>query len=128
MTGESKNGKAATAAYLHMIDLHDMVSFRTDIVLYAVAFIFPLAIFIQYLTDKEDTDTEPQNSSSSSQEKKKSDTSSTNSKTTTTSVMQPARTDLPPPKGDPFTQEQLKDFDGSDSSKPVYVAIKGARA
>ncbi|KAI0338290.1 progesterone binding protein [Trametopsis cervina] len=39
--------------------------------------------------------------------------------------MQAARTDLAPPKDDPFTQEQLKEFDGSDSSKPIYVAIKG---
>ncbi|XP_006457619.1 hypothetical protein AGABI2DRAFT_139898 [Agaricus bisporus var. bisporus H97] len=39
--------------------------------------------------------------------------------------MQPPRTDLAPPKDDPFTTEQLKEFDGSDSSKPIYVAIKG---
>ena len=35
------------------------------------------------------------------------------------SVMQPARTD-------PFTMEHLKQFDGADPSKPIYVAIKGA--
>ncbi|KAI8992934.1 progesterone binding protein [Trametes punicea] len=39
--------------------------------------------------------------------------------------MQPPRTDLAPPKDDPFTVEQLKQYDGSDSSKPIYVAIKG---
>jgi predicted heme/steroid binding protein len=39
--------------------------------------------------------------------------------------MQPERTDLDPPKNDPFTQEQLKVYDGTDVSKPVYVAIKG---
>lgn len=39
--------------------------------------------------------------------------------------MQPERTDLDPPKNDPFTQEQLKAYDGTDASKPVYVAIKG---
>ncbi|KAH9026719.1 cytochrome b5-like heme/steroid binding domain-containing protein [Lactarius deliciosus] len=39
--------------------------------------------------------------------------------------MQPERTDIPPPKDDPFTQEALKEFDGSDPAKPVYVAIKG---
>jgi predicted heme/steroid binding protein len=39
--------------------------------------------------------------------------------------MQPERTDLEPPKDDPFTQEQLKAYDGTDPSKPVYVAIKG---
>ena len=42
------------------------------------------------------------------------------------SVMQPPNTDLAPPKDDPFTVEQLKQFDGSDPSKPIYVAIKGA--
>ena len=42
------------------------------------------------------------------------------------SVMQPPRTDLAPPKDDPFTVEQLKQYDGSDPSKPIYVAIKGA--
>ena len=40
-------------------------------------------------------------------------------------IMQPARTDLAPPKDDPFTQEQLKEFDGSNPDKPIYVAIKG---
>lgn len=40
-------------------------------------------------------------------------------------MMQPERTDLEPPKDDPFTQEQLKAYDGTDASKPVYVAIKG---
>ncbi|TFY76078.1 hypothetical protein EWM64_g7934 [Hericium alpestre] len=42
-----------------------------------------------------------------------------------TSIMQPARTDLAPPKDDPFTLAQLRAFDGSDPSKPIYVAIKG---
>jgi hypothetical protein len=41
------------------------------------------------------------------------------------SIMQPPRTDLAPPKDDPFTLEQLKAFDGSDPSKPIYVSIKG---
>jgi hypothetical protein len=41
------------------------------------------------------------------------------------SIMQPARTDLEPPKDTPFTQAELKQFDGSDESKPIYVAIKG---
>lgn len=40
-------------------------------------------------------------------------------------IMQPARDDLAPAKDDPFTLEQLKAFDGSDPSKPIYVAIKG---
>lgn len=49
-------------------------------------------------------------------------------KTEPKSVMQPARDDLSPPKDDPITLEQLKQYDGSDSSKPIYVAIKGASA
>jgi hypothetical protein len=32
---------------------------------------------------------------------------------------------LPPPKDDPFTLEQLKEFDGNDSAKPIYISIKG---
>jgi len=40
-------------------------------------------------------------------------------------VMQPPRMDLAPPKDDPFTIEQLREFDGTDGSKPIYVAIKG---
>ncbi|KAK7692184.1 hypothetical protein QCA50_003807 [Cerrena zonata] len=40
-------------------------------------------------------------------------------------IMQAARTDLDPPKDDPFTMEQLKEFDGSNADKPIYVAIKG---
>ncbi|KAI0708911.1 progesterone binding protein [Cerioporus squamosus] len=39
--------------------------------------------------------------------------------------MQPPQADLAPPKDDPFTLEQLKAFDGTDPSKPIYVAIKG---
>jgi len=40
-------------------------------------------------------------------------------------IMQAAREDLAPPKDDPFTLEELKQFSGSDASKPIYVAIKG---
>jgi membrane-associated progesterone receptor component len=41
------------------------------------------------------------------------------------SIMQAARDDLAPPKDDPITTEQLKQYDGSDPTKPIYVAIKG---
>lgn len=41
------------------------------------------------------------------------------------SIMQSAREDLAPPKDDPYTTEQLKQYDGSDPSKPILVAIKG---
>ncbi|KAF8634259.1 hypothetical protein AX17_004216 [Amanita inopinata Kibby_2008] len=40
-------------------------------------------------------------------------------------VMQPPRTDLAPPKDDPFTPEQLSEYDGSVEGGPIYVAIKG---
>jgi hypothetical protein len=44
------------------------------------------------------------------------------------SIMQAAREDLAPPKDDPYTLESLKEFDGSDPSKPIYVSIKGMHA
>jgi len=49
----------------------------------------------------------------------------TNSKPRTSSTMQPASDNLAGPLDVPYTQEQLKEFDGSDPSKPIYVAIKG---
>jgi len=30
-----------------------------------------------------------------------------------------------PPKDDPISVEELKQYDGTDESKPVYVAVKG---
>jgi Predicted heme/steroid binding protein len=41
-------------------------------------------------------------------------------------IMQPPREDLAPPKDDPFTLEELKQFDGTNDNKPIYVSIKGA--
>jgi len=41
------------------------------------------------------------------------------------SIMQPENSDLLPPRDDPFTLGQLKEFDGSDPEKPIYVSIKG---
>jgi hypothetical protein len=41
-------------------------------------------------------------------------------------VMQAPRTDLAPPKDDPFTPEQLREYDGSNPGKAIYVAIKGS--
>ncbi|KAF7327026.1 hypothetical protein MKEN_00277500 [Mycena kentingensis (nom. inval.)] len=43
-------------------------------------------------------------------------------------IMQPAREDLAPPKDDPYTLEQLKEFSGADPSKPIYLSIKGSYA
>jgi len=40
-------------------------------------------------------------------------------------VMQSPRMNLAPPKDDPFTIEQLRELDGTDLSKPIYVAING---
>jgi len=39
--------------------------------------------------------------------------------------MQSPRTDLAPPKDDLYTLAELAAYDGSDPSKPIYVAIKG---
>ncbi|KAJ6535785.1 hypothetical protein B0H19DRAFT_1080226 [Mycena capillaripes] len=39
--------------------------------------------------------------------------------------MQAPREDLALPKNDKFTLAQLKDFDDSDPSKPIYVSLKG---
>ncbi|KAL1748318.1 cytochrome b5 [Schizophyllum fasciatum] len=41
------------------------------------------------------------------------------------SIMQAENPNLAPPKDDPFTLEDLKRFDGSDGSTPIYVSIKG---
>ncbi|CAE6532502.1 unnamed protein product [Rhizoctonia solani] len=32
---------------------------------------------------------------------------------------------IAPPKDDPYTLEKLKEFNGDDPTKPVYVSIKG---
>jgi len=39
--------------------------------------------------------------------------------------MQPPNENLAEPSDAPYTRRQLKEFDGSDPSKPIYVAIKG---
>ncbi|KAK8866139.1 hypothetical protein IAR55_001290 [Kwoniella newhampshirensis] len=41
------------------------------------------------------------------------------------SIMSAPSTELAPPKDDPITPSQLSQYDGSDPSKPIYVAIKG---
>jgi len=87
-----------------------------------LALLFPLAVLFQNLTD---TDPEPECSSSPESGNSTSQEKKSTSETTMTTIMQPERTDVPPPKEDPFTQEALKAFDGSDPAKPVYVAIKG---
>jgi predicted heme/steroid binding protein len=46
----------------------------------------------------------------------------------TGNIMQPPNENLAGPLDVPYTQEQLRGFDGSDPSKPIYVAIKGTIA
>ncbi|KAF9465415.1 cytochrome b5-like heme/steroid binding domain-containing protein [Collybia nuda] len=41
------------------------------------------------------------------------------------SIMQAPREDLAPPKDDPYTLEELKEYDGSKPGSKIYVAIKG---
>lgn len=40
-------------------------------------------------------------------------------------IMQPPRDDLVPAKDNLFTLKELEQYNGSDASKPIYVAIKG---
>jgi len=49
----------------------------------------------------------------------------TNPEPRTGSIMQPPNENLAKPLDIPYTQAQLREFDGSDPSKPIYVAIKG---
>jgi hypothetical protein len=46
----------------------------------------------------------------------------------TGSIMQPPKDDLAEPLDIPYTREQLEEFDGSNPTKPIYVAIKGILA
>ncbi|KDN45309.1 cytochrome b5 [Tilletiaria anomala UBC 951] len=39
--------------------------------------------------------------------------------------MEPTTAPTHPPRDDPITRKELAQYDGSDPSKPVYVAIKG---
>lgn len=86
-----------------------------QLALYGLTLAFPLILY-HYLTTypKPAAKPAPVPQGDKDDEKKQSVT-----------IMQPERTDLDPPKNDPFTQEQLKAYDGTDASKPVYVAIKG---
>jgi len=49
----------------------------------------------------------------------------TNPKPRAGNIMQPPNENLAEPLDIPYTQEQLREFDGSDPLKPIYVAIKG---
>lgn len=52
--------------------------------------------------------------------------SNNNNAQSTGSIMSQPATDLAPPKDDPMTVEQLKQFDGATVDTPIYVAIKGS--
>ncbi|KAG8895205.1 hypothetical protein FRC01_012509, partial [Tulasnella sp. 417] len=39
-------------------------------------------------------------------------------------IMSPPKEDLPPPKSDPFTLDELTRFNGTDESLPIYVSIR----
>lgn len=78
-------------------------------VLVALAVAIPAAIAFQYFTISK------QNSPRRSHQQYPSNQT----------IMSPPTEDLPPPKSDPFTLEQLKRFDGTDESLPIYVSIKG---
>ena len=66
------------------------------------------------------------NSSQATSSASKSATDTKEEKKEVKSVMQPPNPDLAPPRDDPYTQEELKRFDGSDDDGKIYVAIKGA--
>ncbi|SRR6266403_357444 len=81
---------------------------------YGLTLAFPLAVLYHRLT----ADTSPTENPKPAPRGDKVENKNT-------SIMQPEQTDLDPPKDDPFTQEQLKAYNGTDPSKPIYVAIKG---
>lgn len=108
-------------------------SFFKDFVLYGLSIALAFLLLIPFqrrtlISDPNKPDHAPvrdkrENSSSGRDD---TATNTATSRTTTNIIMQAPREDLFPPKDDPFTLEELKAFDGSDASKPVYVAIKGA--
>jgi len=91
--------------------------FTLDVVFSSLLLVLPAVYYLQkwFLGNPDTPFSSPEATPPSSPEKSPQPT-----------VMQPERTDLQPPKDDAFTLEQLKQFDGSDPSRPIYVAIKGA--
>ncbi len=81
---------------------------------YGLTLAFPLVIFYYCLTADSKTEIKLASAPQGDKDEKRS-----------TTIMQSERTDLEPPKDDPFTQEQLRAYNGTDPSKPVYLAIKG---
>ncbi|KAK7453327.1 hypothetical protein VKT23_012006 [Stygiomarasmius scandens] len=100
----------------------------TSTQLYSILLLFPLSVFFlrKYAFSANTNSTSPTSGNISSNNSSNGpDKDGKNEGEQTKSIMQPAREDLLPPKDDPYTLEQLKAYDGSDSSKPIYVSIKG---
>jgi membrane-associated progesterone receptor component len=92
----------------------------SQLALYGLTLAFPLAILFHFrLTAEKKPPAKAAAAPAPQGEKDEKE------KEKSSSIMQPERTDIAPPKDDPFTQEELKAYDGKDASKPVYVAIKG---
>jgi hypothetical protein len=105
-----------------------LLSFR-DAALYGLTLALALPLVVILLRHSPFTADSDKPSPAPVGKKDRGDTATTATTTTATStmstIMQAPRDDLQPPKDDPFTQEQLRAYDGSDQNKPVYVAIKG---
>jgi membrane-associated progesterone receptor component len=82
----------------------------TDTVQYSLAFLIPAAFLLWQFYPRKAQIVAPAAKSVDEQPK---------------SIMQPPKTDLEPPKDTPFSPADLSQYDGTDESKPIYVAIKG---
>lgn len=96
-----------------------------DVILFSLLLALPAAYYIQSWIGFKPEDSP----SSSSDTTSESATAPAQEKETTETekkpIMQSERTDLAPPKEDKYTLEELKQYDGNDPAKPIYVAIKG---
>lgn len=106
--------KNATAALVKFVT--QPLSSMTSPVIYALLAALPAVVYYLFIKPRSTDSATPATTSTL--------TAGTTSEKPQT-IMQTERTDLEPPKDDPFTLEDLKAFDGSDPSKPIYVAIKG---
>ncbi|KAJ8494580.1 hypothetical protein ONZ45_g9723 [Pleurotus djamor] len=86
-----------------------------SLVIYGLLLVLPAAFFVRQYASKKASAPKPLKDADDKESEQKP----------AKSIMQPPKTDLAPPKDDPITLEELKQFDGSDESKPIYVAIKG---
>jgi hypothetical protein len=84
-----------------------------SLVIYALALALPTAYFLSRYFSQSPTPPAPVHTPPRTGEKPLK------------TIMQAPRADLLPPKDDPFTPAELAAFDGSDPTKPIYVAIKG---